>query len=265
MKHRSTALPFEWACAGGPDATGRKRPVREGTKISNLAAIPPSDNRRMDALLSLANGGRSSLPLDVLAGLTLLSIAPFVIVLSTSFVRIIVVLSLVRSAIGAAALPPNTVLTGLALILTFVIMTPTFDRISHDAIEPYAKGRLSQHAFLIRATEPLRAFMLRQTKTKDIAIFARASRRPGGEAVRDTPLTVLVPAFVVGELRSGFAIGVALYLPFVAIDLAVAAILMGLGMFMLSPPVISLPAKLLLFVLVDGWALVCNGVVASFR
>jgi flagellar biosynthetic protein FliP len=197
----------------------------------------------MDALLSLANGERSSLPLDVLAGLTLLSIAPFVIVLSTSFVRIIVVLSLVRSAIGAAALPPNTVLTGLALILTFVIMTPTFDRISHEAIEPYAKGRLSQHAFLIRATEPLRAFMLRQTKTKDIAIFARASRRPGGEAVRDTPLTVLVPAFVVGELRSGFAIGVALYLPFVAIDLAVAAILMGLGMFMLSPPRHLAPRK----------------------
>jgi flagellar biosynthetic protein FliP len=186
-------------------------------------------------------------------------------VLSTSFVRIIVVLSLVRSAIGAPSLPPNAVLTGLALILTFVIMTPTFERISHDAIEPYAKGRLSQQAFLERAVGPLRAFMLRQTKTKDIAIFAHVAHRSSAEAPRDTPLTVLVPAFVVGELRNGFAIGVALYLPFVAIDLAVAAILMGLGMFMLSPPVISLPAKLLLFVLVDGWALVCDGVVASFR
>jgi flagellar biosynthetic protein FliP len=227
--------------------------------------MAPVHNRRMDALLTLASHGRSSLPLDVLAGLTLLSIAPFVIVLSTSFVRIIVVLSLVRSAIGAASLPPNTVLTGLALILTFVIMTPTFERISHDALEPYANGRLSQHAFLARATDPLRAFMLRQTKTNDIAIFSRAARRPANETARDTPLTVLVPAFVVGELRNGFAIGVALYLPFVAIDLAVAAILMGLGMFMLSPPIISLPAKLLLFVLVDGWALVCNGVVSSFR
>jgi flagellar biosynthetic protein FliP len=213
----------------------------------------------------MAGHGRSSLPLDVLAGLTLLSIAPFVLVLSTSFVRIIVVLSLVRSAIGAPSLPPNAVLTGLALILTFVIMTPTFERISHDAIEPYAKGRLSQQAFLERAVGPLRAFMLRQTKTKDIAIFAHVAHRSSAEAPRDTPLTVLVPAFVVGELRNGFAIGVALYLPFVAIDLAVAAILMGLGMFMLSPPVISLPAKLLLFVLVDGWALVCDGVVASFR
>jgi flagellar biosynthetic protein FliP len=219
----------------------------------------------MDALLTMAGHGRSSLPLDVLAGLTLLSIAPFVIVLSTSFVRIIVVLSLVRSAIGAASLPPNIVLTGLALILTFVIMTPTFDRISHDALEPYARGHLSQQAFLARATEPLRDFMLRQTKTRDIAIFAHVAHRPADEAPQSAPITVLVPAFVVGELRNGFAIGVALYLPFVAIDLAVAAILMGLGMFMLSPPVISLPAKLLLFVLVDGWALVCNGVVTSFR
>jgi flagellar biosynthetic protein FliP len=219
----------------------------------------------MDALLSLAGHGRSSLPLDVLAGLTLLSIAPFVLVLSTSFVRIVVVLSLVRSAIGAASLPPNIVLTGLATILTFVIMTPTFEQISHDAIAPYAAGHLSQSAFLDRSTRPLRAFMLRQTKTKDIAVFAHVAHRPPNELPKDAPITVLVPAFVVGELRSAFAIGVALYLPFVAIDLAVAAILMGLGMFMLSPPVISLPCKLLLFVLVDGWALVCNGVVTSFR
>jgi len=219
----------------------------------------------MDPLLSLAEHGRSGLPLDILAGLTLLSIAPFVLVLSTSFVRIIVVLSLVRSAIGASSLPPNTVLTGLALILTLVIMTPTFERISHDALEPYAKGKLTQSAFLERAADPLRTFMLRQAKLKDIGIFASIAHRPPGEAPRAMPLTVLVPAFVVGELRNGFAIGVALYLPFVAIDLAVAAILMGLGMFMLSPPVISLPAKLLFFVMVDGWALVCDGVVASFR
>ena len=118
---------------------------------------------------------------------------------------------------------------------------------------------------LIRATRPLRAFMVRQTKSRDIAVFARVAHRPPEETVQDVPLTVLIPAFVVGELRSAFAIGVALYLPFVAIDLAVAAILMGLGMVMLSPPVISLPCKLLLFVMVDGWALVCGGVVQSFR
>jgi flagellar biosynthetic protein FliP len=171
----------------------------------------------------------------------------------------------VRSAIGASNLPPNTVLTGLALVLTFVIMSPTFGVIQREALEPYAAGHLSQSAFLTRASAPLRGFMLRQTKLRDVAVFARIAHRPEGEEAQQAPLTVLVPAFVVGELRSAFAIGVALYLPFVAIDLAVAAILMGLGMVMLSPPVISLPCKLLLFVLVDGWALVCNGVVQSFR
>jgi flagellar biosynthetic protein FliP len=219
----------------------------------------------MDALLHLAARPHAALPLDVLAALTLLSLAPFVLVLTTSFVRIVVVLSLVRSALGASTLPPNTVLTGLALVLTGVIMMPTFDAIERDAIRPYAAGHLSQSAFLTRAGAPLRAFMLRQTKVRDIAVFARVAHRPAGEAPERTPIGVLIPAFVVGELRSAFAIGIALYLPFVAIDLAVSAILMGLGMMMLSPPVISLPCKLLLFVMVDGWTLVCNGLVQSFR
>src|ERR1700681_2492069 len=219
----------------------------------------------MDDLLRIAHQPHSALPLDVLAALTLLSVAPFVLVLSTSFVRIVVVLSLVRSAIGAAMLPPNAVLTGLALVLTCVIMTPTFEALQRDAIRPYAAGQLTQTAFLHRAARPLRAFMLRQTKSRDIAVFSRVAHRAPDELAAEVPLTVLIPAFVVGELRSAFAIGVALYLPFVAIDLAVAAILMGLGMVMLSPPIISLPCKLLLFVMVDGWALVCTGVVQSFR
>ncbi len=230
-----------------------------------MAATADVHHAGMDDLLRIAAHGRGALPLDLLAGLTLLSIAPFVLVLSTSFVRIVVVLSLVRSAIGAATLPPSTVLTGLALVLTCVVMAPTFEAIDHDALKPYAHGRLSQSAFLERATTPLRAFMLRQTKARDLAVFARLAHRPDGEPPRDAPPTVLIPAFVVGELRSAFAIGLALYLPFVAIDLAVAAILTGLGMMMLSPPVISLPCKLLLFVTVDGWALVCSGVVQSFR
>ncbi|HEX3549160.1 MAG TPA: flagellar type III secretion system pore protein FliP [Candidatus Elarobacter sp.] len=200
-----------------------------------------------------------------MAGLTLLSLAPFVLVLTTSFVRIVVVLSMVRSAIGATMLPPSTVITGLALILTCVVMTPTFEAIRRDAIRPYAAGKISQADFLARATQPLRAFMLRQTKTHDLAVFARVAHRPIGEPPAAAPLTVVIPAFMVGELRAAFAIGLALYLPFVAIDLAVSAILMGLGMVMLSPPIVSMPCKLLLFVMVDGWALVCTGVVQSFR
>ncbi|MGP6158157.1 MAG: flagellar type III secretion system pore protein FliP [Vulcanimicrobiaceae bacterium] len=218
----------------------------------------------MDSLFSLAHQARPGLPLDVLAGLTLLGIVPFLVVMTTSFVRIVVVLSLVRSAIGASSLPPNAVLTGLALVLTFVVMTPTWHRISQEALEPYGRGTLSQRATFERGIAPLRSFMLRQTQVKDLALFEKLARvRPGDPS--GVPPEVLLPAFVVGELRSAFAIGFALYLPFVAIDLAVASILMGLGMFMLSPPIVSLPCKLLLFVMVDGWALVCGGILSSFR
>jgi flagellar biosynthetic protein FliP len=218
----------------------------------------------MDGLFAVAARGHAALPLDVLAGLTVLAIVPFLLMMCTSFVRIVVVLSLVRSAIGASALPPNAVLSGLALVLTLVVMEPTLQRIGHEAIEPYARGTLSQSQALDRASAPLRAFMLRQTRVADIALFERVAHRRN-EPLSAAPLNVLIPAFVVGELRGAFAIGFALYLPFVAIDLAVAAMLMGLGMMMLSPPVVSLPVKLLLFVMVDGWALICGGVASSFR
>src|ERR1700676_5257959 len=212
----------------------------------------------MDALLGASHGVRSSLPLDVLAGLTLLGSLPLLLVMTTSFVRIVVVLSLVRSAIGAPSLPPNAALTGLALVLTFVVMWPTAERISHEALEPYARGGLTQSQLVERAFVPLRAFMLRQTHAKDVALVNH-------RAAADEPPAVILPAFVVGELRSAFAAGFALYLPFVAVDLAIASILMGLGMFMLSPPIVSLPSKLLLFVMVDGWALICGGLISSFR
>jgi flagellar biosynthesis protein FliP len=218
----------------------------------------------MDALLSAGERAHASLPLDVLTALTLLSLLPFLLVMCTSFVRIVVVLSLVRSAIGASALPPNAILTGLALVLTMVVMAPTLERIEREAITPYQRGTLSQSQALTRAVAPLRSFMLRQARVPDVELFDRLAHRSNEPPV-SAPMTVLLPAFAVGELRNAFAIGFALYLPFVAIDLAVAAMLMGLGMMMLSPPVVSLPAKLLLFVMVDGWALVCGGVVASFR
>jgi flagellar biosynthesis protein FliP len=217
-----------------------------------------------EGLWTIASRSHASEPLEVLIGLTLLSIVPFLVVMCTSFVRIIVVLSLVRSAIGASALPPNAVLTGLALVLTLAVMAPTAQRIARDAVDPYSHGRISPSQALKRAISPLRSFMLRQTRSADIELFDRVAHR-APTADRTVSLTVLVPAFMVGELRSAFAIGFALYLPFVAIDLAVAAMLMGLGMMMLSPPVVSLPVKLLLFVMVDGWSLVCGGVAASFR
>jgi len=218
----------------------------------------------MNSALPFLAGSHATVPLDVLLSLALFAVLPLLLVMCTSFVRIVVVLSLVRSAIGASALPPNTVLTGLALVLTMLVMAPTLQRIQSDALAPLRAGRISQGVALDRAVIPLRAFMLRQTHLADIALFTRAARLAQVSA-KLTPLQILIPAFVVGELRSAFAIGFALYLPFVAIDLAVAATLMGLGMMMLSPPVVSLPIKLLLFVMVDGWALLCGGVITSFR
>jgi len=217
----------------------------------------------MDALLALH--GHATVPLDALLALTALSLAPFLIMMMTSFVRITVVLSLVRSAIGASALPPNAVITGLALILTSVVMAPTVDRILHEGVLPYTQGRISSVTAVQRMEEPLRRFMLRQTPRRDLELFAHALHRPIGETVQRMPLTAVIPAFVVNELRNGFGIGFALYLPFVVIDLVVASLLMGLGMMMLSPSVVSLPCKLFLFVAVDGWALVCTGLITSFR
>jgi len=218
----------------------------------------------MDDLLSLAGRTHPAIPLDVVGGLALVALVPLLLVACTSFARIVCVLSLVRSAIGASALPPNAVIVALAIALTALTMGPTIARVRTEAVEPYASGKATPAQALERAAVPLRAFMLRQTRADDVRLFERVARKPA-TAPAAAPLDVLVPAFAVGELRSAFAIGFALYLPFVAIDLAVAAILMGLGMMMLSPPVVSLPAKLLLFVMVDGWALVCGGVVASFR
>ncbi len=218
----------------------------------------------MDALFSLAGHARGTQPLDVLAALTALSLVPFMLVMCTSFVRIVVVLSLVRSAIGASALPPNTVLTGLAFVLTLVVMAPTVKQIESTGVEPYARGQLTQAQLFDRAVEPLRATRSNSAMSAT-RVWRNMKARRAPEPPQSAPLTTLVPAFVVGELRNAFAIGFALYLPFVAIDLAVAAMLMGLGMVMLSPPVVSLPVKLLLFVMVDGWALVCGGVAASFR
>ncbi len=219
----------------------------------------------MSADLFLGAAGRhATIPLDLLVTLTMLSLVPLLLVMCTSFVRIVVVLSLVRSAIGASALPPNSVLTGLALVLTLVVMAPTAQRIGREAIDPYFRGAIPPSQAVARGIAPLRSFMLRQARSADVILFERVARRRLEPASR-APITVLVPAFVVGELRSAFAIGFALYLPFVAIDLAVAAMLMGLGMMMLSPPVVSLPVKLLLFVMVDGWAMLCGGVAASFR
>ncbi len=196
---------------------------------------------------------------------TILSLAPAVLVLMTSFTRIVIVLSFVRNALGTQQLPPNQVIIGLALILTFFVMAPTWSEIKSKAYQPLVNNQIGQQEALQKAEEPLRVFMLNQTREKDLALFVRLSRIQQPKTYRDIPTYVLVPAFVISELRIAFQMGFAIFIPFLVIDMIVSSVLMSMGMMMLPPMMISLPFKLLLFVLVDGWNLVVQSLVTSFR
>lgn len=196
--------------------------------------------------------------------LSVIALAPAFIMMVTSFTRIVVVLSLLRGAIGAPMTPPNQVLIGLALFLTFFIMAPVYNEINEKAIKPYMENRITQEQAMDEAYKPLRAFMLKQTREKDLALFISISKSERPKSPEDVPLTVLAPAFVISELKTAFQIGFLLYVPFLVIDIVVASTLMSVGMFMLPPIMISLPFKLLLFVMVDGWHLVVKSLVESF-
>ncbi|HLN14137.1 MAG TPA: flagellar type III secretion system pore protein FliP [bacterium] len=208
-----------------------------------------------------AGGGAPIVELMLL--LTLLSFAPAILIMFTSFVRIVVVLSLLRNAIGAPTVPPNMVVTGLALVLTMFTMAPTFRQIDQTALQPYMAGKITIQKTLDLVQPPIRAFMFRQTHDRDVALFQQMAHlsRPATQA--DVPTYVLVPAFVTSELSTAFVLGTLVFLPFVVIDLVVSSTLLSLGMFMLPPTVISLPVKLLLFVLTNGWDRVVGGLVAS--
>jgi len=203
-------------------------------------------------------------PADLLAAFLVLGLLPVLAISVTSFTRIIVVLGLLRASFGTAALPPNSVLIALAIMLTVAIMGPTLGAISREAVIPYEAHRLTASAAFARAERPLRSFMAKQTRPADIVAFARIARVTQSSR-EDVPFFVLAPAFLVSELRTAFAMGFALALPFAIIDIVVGVILMSLGMFMVSPASISLPIKLLLFVSVDGWTLVAGALAASYR
>ncbi len=196
--------------------------------------------------------------------ITMIAVAPAFILMVTSFTRIIVVLSLLRGAIGVPMTPPNQVLIGLALFLTFFIMAPVYGQINERALKPYLENRISQQQALDEAYKPLRAFMLKQTREKDLALFMAIAGSERPRSAEDVPLSVLAPAFVISELKTAFQMGFMLYVPFLVIDIVVASTLMSMGMFMLPPVMISLPFKLLLFIMVDGWYLVVKSLVESF-
>jgi flagellar biosynthetic protein FliP len=215
--------------------------------------------------VSNAKGGQQySLTLQLLALMTTLTLLPSMLLMMTSFVRIIIVLSLLRQALGTGQTPPNMVLVGLSLFLTLFIMSPVFDNIYQNALLPYMNGSMPFEKALSLAEAPVRNFMTLQTREDDITMFMQIAQKKEVASAAEVPFTTLMPAFITSELKSAFTIGFMIYIPFVVIDLIVASVLMSMGMMMLSPMIISMPFKLMLFVLVDGWTLLMGSLASSF-
>ncbi len=216
-------------------------------------------------MTSGANGQQEySVNLQILLIMTALSFIPAFVMLMTSFTRIIIVFSILRQALGLQQTPSNQLLTGMALFLTMFIMAPVFDKVNQQALQPYLNERLSAQDAVARAEGPIKDFMLAQTRQSDLELFMRLSKRTDIASADQAPLTILVPAFVTSELKTAFQIGFMIFIPFLIIDLVVASVLMAMGMMMLSPLIISLPFKIMLFVLVDGWALIIGTLAGSF-
>lgn len=216
-------------------------------------------------ILKQSAGASSGNWLQILVLLTVLALIPTILIMTTSFTRIVVVLSFVRNALGTNQMPPNQVLIGIALFMTLFVMSPAVKEINQQAVQPYLKEEITQEEAFQNAEEPLREFMLKQTRSKDLTLFINMAKIEKPKNYNEIPLTVLIPAFIVSELRIAFQIGFMIYVPFLLIDFIVASILMSMGMMMVPPVMISLPFKILLFVMVDGWYLLTNSLVASFN
>jgi flagellar biosynthetic protein FliP len=212
----------------------------------------------------LTDDGDYALPIQLLLVLTVLTLAPAALILMTSFTRLVVVFSILRTALGLQQSPPTQVIIGLSLFLTFFVMHPVFEEVDERALQPYLDGQLEQREALEVASVPMKGFMLDQTRDKDLVLFMDLAGLPAVARPADVPFHVLVPAFVISELRIAFQIGFMLFLPFLVVDLIVASVLMSMGMMMLPPVMISLPIKLLLFVLTDGWYLLVESVVRGY-
>lgn len=202
--------------------------------------------------------------IKIILMLTVLTLAPAILIMMTAFTRIIIVLSFVRQALGTQQMPPNQLLVGLALFLTFFVMSPFFTKVNDEALQPFLNGKISQEDALTKGVAPIRVFMFAQTRATDLELFVRLSKMVAPKTRADVPTMVLIPSFVLSELKTAFEIGFVIYLPFLVIDMVAASVLMAMGMMMLPPVVISLPFKIMLFVLVDGWTLLIGSLVKSF-
>ncbi len=246
--------------------TNAERTNREPPGASETAEDLAEMNIANTVTITYNNGnGSVNGALRILVILTLIAIAPTLIIMLTSFTRVIIVLHFTRQALNTQTAPPNTVLIGIALFLTFFIMQPTMTAVYTEAVVPYEAGELTQEDALKAAAEPIRQFMYKQTLENDVNFFMDISRTEWNGELADIPMSVLVPAFIINELRQAFIIGFLIYIPFIVIDMVVASTLMSMGMMMLPPTTISMPFKILLFVLADGWYLVIKGVVESFN
>jgi flagellar biosynthetic protein FliP len=229
------------------------------------APSDPSAPVVKDTNITVSVPGQHSQVLSIILLVTLLGVAPSVLLLCTSFTKIVVVLSLARSAIGTPSIPPNQVLVGLALFLSLFVMGPTIDQMQKQAIAPYSAGKISATQAYRAGVVPLQEFMLKHTRDQELALMTKAADQPLPKNPKDVDLRTLVPAFVLSELRGAFIIGFVIFIPFLVVDIVVSAILMSLGMVMLPPSLVSLPFKLLLFVLVDGWSLIITTLIGSYR
>jgi len=228
-------------------------------------AAPGAPGGSLPLVIGQGPGGNSySVPIQTLLFFTALSFIPAVLLLMTSFTRIVIVLSLLRQALGTQSAPPNQVIIGLSLFLTMFVMGPTIDRVYTEAYQPYSNQQIDFNVALQRAEVPVREFMLKQTRESDFALFAKLAKLDPSVTAQDAPFRVIVPAFVTSELKSAFQIGFMIFIPFLIIDMIVASVLMSLGMMMLSPVLVALPFKLMLFVLADGWNLLLGSLAASF-
>ncbi|WP_028561422.1 flagellar type III secretion system pore protein FliP [Paenibacillus pinihumi] len=216
--------------------------------------------------IEIGNGGEQpgTSALSLLLIITVLSIAPAILVLMTSFTRIVIVLGFVRTSLGTPTMPPNQVIIGLALFLTFFVMAPTLGKVNDVALQPYLKGEMSQTEALSKAAEPMKEYMISYTRPKDLQLFMKYTKMESPANVQDIPISVLVPAYALSELKSAFNMGFIIFIPFLIIDMVVASVLMAMGMMMLPPVMISLPFKILLFILVDGWYLVIQSLLKGF-
>lgn len=208
--------------------------------------------------------GKVAVVLQIFLLMTVLSLAPAILIMLTSFTRIAIVLSVLRQAIGTNQMPPNQIILGLALFLTFFVMAPVWEKINEDALKPFLEQKISQEEAMNKAIIPLRKFMVSQTREKDISLFIDISKTKRPNNIDDVPTSVLIPSFIISELKTAFQIGFLLYIPFLVVDMVVASVLLSMGMMMLPPIMISLPFKLMLFVVADGWYLVVGSLVKSF-